>query len=40
MPSIRPNNLGPYKVIAVLDKYAVVLQLLDCYKNVHLVFHL
>jgi hypothetical protein len=45
IPSMRPNrglsakNLGPYKVIAVPDKYAVVLELPDCYKNIHPVFH-
>lgn len=33
------KNLRPYKVIAVLEKYAVVLQLLDYYKHVYLVFY-
>jgi hypothetical protein len=45
IPAMQPNrglsskNLGPYKIIAVPDKCAVVLQLPDCYKNVHPVFH-
>jgi len=45
IPAMRPNrglsakNLGPYKVSAVSNQYAVVLDLPDCYKNVHPVFH-
>jgi len=37
---LSAKNLGPYKVKVVLDKYIVVLKLLDYYKNVYLVFYL
>jgi hypothetical protein len=45
MPSMRSNgglsakNLGLFKVLAVPEKYAVVLALSDYYKGVHPVFH-
>jgi hypothetical protein len=45
MPSMRPNrslsakNHRPFKVLAVTEKYAVVLALPDCYKEVLSVFY-
>ena len=46
LPIMRPNkglsakNLSLYCVKVVLDKYAVVLNFPNCYKNVYLVFYL
>ncbi|KAI1511087.1 rve multi-domain protein [Pyrenophora tritici-repentis] len=45
IPTMRPSrglsakNLGPYKVRALPNRYAVELALPDCYKQVHPVFH-
>jgi hypothetical protein len=45
MPSLRTNsgldfkNLGPYEVTEVIGNHAYRLNLPDCYKNVHDVFH-
>ncbi|KAI1512404.1 rve multi-domain protein [Pyrenophora tritici-repentis] len=45
IPTMRPSrglsakSLGPYKVRALPNRYAVELALPDCYKQVHPVFH-
>ncbi|KAG9380537.1 hypothetical protein A1F94_009432 [Pyrenophora tritici-repentis] len=36
---LSAKNLGPYKVRALPNRYAVELALPDCYKQVHPVFH-